>query len=276
MLYPFQMGKTDGYCFTARSITGALLDGNTAEFVSWRFSMLGVFDWRNAAIAAALCTSGDTIVEIGAHVGTETLFFSGVVGGSGHVYAVEPVPSNARALKRTLERNAIRNVTLLECAVGESIGAVRFASPVSSNTGMGHMDHDGDLEVTCETLDSLEASIGRAAVIYADVEGAELSILRGGRGYLSRHRPALVLEVVPRWLERAGIDANAIRHEIKSLSYAAYELGRFGLREIADSWRGENWLCLPNERRADAKAVRRALARCSALPADFCFKIEER
>lgn len=85
--------------------------------------------------ASAVCSEGDTIVEIGAHVGTETVAFNAIVGHSGRVYAIEPLYSNA--LEQRLRRNAIRNVTVLPYAIDETRGLRSFALPPPENTGAG-------------------------------------------------------------------------------------------------------------------------------------------
>ena len=46
--------------------------------------------------------SGGVVLDIGAHVGLHTLLFSGRVGPSGKVLAVEPSPANADLLRKHL------------------------------------------------------------------------------------------------------------------------------------------------------------------------------
>ena len=58
------------------------------------FAVHGYFYCTAWGITLAIFAPGDTIVEVGANVGTETIGFSDIVGRSGRVIAFEPVPAN--------------------------------------------------------------------------------------------------------------------------------------------------------------------------------------
>jgi hypothetical protein len=75
------------------------------------------------------------------------------------------------------------------------------------------------MKVQCVTLDSLEQSIGPAEIVFSDTEGAELDVLRGATEYLQKHRPVYVVEVVSRWLARAGVGPQELLDEFTALGY---------------------------------------------------------
>lgn len=129
MIYPRLLGIRDDYEFTARSQSGALLQARTSDYVAYQFALNGYFDWRNQAIAATICRPGDAIIEIGAHIGTETLGFSSIVGPNGSVIAFEPLPANCKVLSDTLMLNEIRNVILYPYAVIDRSGELLFHIP---------------------------------------------------------------------------------------------------------------------------------------------------
>src|SRR5919108_6579842 len=60
---------------------------------------------------------GDTVVDIGAHIGLYSLIAAKRVGPSGKVIAIEPDPENFKILKKNLLLNQLSNVEPLECAV---------------------------------------------------------------------------------------------------------------------------------------------------------------
>jgi len=129
--------------------------------------------------------------DIGANAGFYTLLLSKLVGPAGHVFAFEPVPENCLALKRHLALNEIRNVTLIECAVGDSDGTAGFE--LGALNSLGRLNSGGGLEVQIRTLDSL-ISMRRIVppdVMKIDVEGAEAQVLRGARRLLASASPII-------------------------------------------------------------------------------------
>jgi hypothetical protein len=64
--------------------------------------------------------AGQTVLDVGAHVGQYTLLASGIVGPAGRVIAFEPHPVLSRVLRRNVARAGCRNVTVLPVALGRS------------------------------------------------------------------------------------------------------------------------------------------------------------
>ncbi|MBV9102909.1 MAG: FkbM family methyltransferase [Candidatus Eremiobacteraeota bacterium] len=265
-------GTPPGRRFLTRTITGSRFRYVTGDVLADTMRACGFWDWRNLAVATALCDPGDTIVEIGAHIGTETLGYSDIVGPFGRVHAFEPEPALRAALEHNLTLNARRNVTVYRAAVGDHVGRVRFTrSSRADNSGAGHVgtqraDGSSSLDVSLVSLDSVADSIGRAALVAMDVEGFEVAVLRGGVQYLSRTRPACLLEACPALLARSGYALSDLYEALESVDYRAFEVGRLALRPtdacaaVAANYE-RNWLCLPLERCADSARVNRELLR---------------
>jgi len=70
---------------------------------------------------------GDVFYDIGANLGFFSLLAAHLVGlGEGHVYAFEPAPDNARAIRENAELNSIRNVAVIDKAVSARSGTGRL------------------------------------------------------------------------------------------------------------------------------------------------------
>jgi FkbM family methyltransferase len=148
---------------------------------------------------------GDTVVDVGAHIGLYTIIASKRVGPTGKVIAIEPDPENCNLLKRNVELNRLTNVIILECAAfssntklklylpGKERGFTKLSTVMSNRTTT-----DTFLDVNGNTLDHLMLMQGLTQVnwIKIDVEGAELEVLKGGTATLSTSKDiALLIEV---------------------------------------------------------------------------------
>ncbi|MDG4764774.1 FkbM family methyltransferase [Solwaraspora sp. WMMD406] len=130
---------------------------------------------------------GDTVVDIGAGVGTEVRLFSRMVGDLGRVLSIEAHPRTFRCLRRTVELNRLSNVTLLECAVVDEAATVRIDEDALGHIRNGiSQDGTGGIEVAGRRLDEILRGCGvdRVDLLKMNIEGAELSVLEGSRDVL--------------------------------------------------------------------------------------------
>jgi FkbM family methyltransferase len=273
-IYPYDLARRDNFTCVATALTGSMLEGSTADFHFYPFSIQGYYEWRNVAIAAALVSPGDAIIEIGANVGTETVCFANLTGPEGRVHAVEPLPSNVAALTRASELSEHKNITIHRCALSDQSGHADFAVPPSHASGIGHIVGAAErpsaevIRIPCATLDSLTAEFGPARIIFMDVEGEEVNILRGGVNYLSAFRPHLVLEAAPKLLRRAGYELHDLRKILEDLGYVVYEITRFGLKpaDPGEQRSTRNWLCLGKDQNALVNKARQSILRAAWMP----------
>jgi FkbM family methyltransferase len=275
LIYPMDRAESDDYEYVVRAQTGSLFKNTTGDFHGYPFSVHGYSEWRNWAIALALCSPGDTIIEIGANVGTETVGFADIIGNTGKVYAFEPLPSNVQALTQALEISRHQNVTVLTCALGEHCQRAHFAVPSEKrSSGIGHLlglDEDNSsatIEVDCMTLDSLSDRVRPARVMFADTEGAEVSVLRGARDYIGRYQPFMVLEASAELLARAGSSIEELYLTVSDLGYQATRISRFGLARVerGGPMTACNWFCVPSTKLEAVRIVDRSLRVCGLLP----------
>jgi FkbM family methyltransferase len=67
---------------------------------------------------------GDTVVEVGGHIGFITQYFSQLVGPAGKVYVFEPGSNNIRYIRANTA--SLSNVTVVEKAVSNASGELAF------------------------------------------------------------------------------------------------------------------------------------------------------
>ncbi|MEZ4731745.1 MAG: FkbM family methyltransferase [Caldilineaceae bacterium] len=154
---------------------------------------LGSYEFDKQQLFSGMISTGNTVFDIGAHVGFYTLLSSVLVGEVGHVFAFEPLPRNLHYLHRHITLNKMNNVTVIPAAVADRSGHTLFQQVDSS--AQGHFSITGNLKVAVVALDE-QVSTGQLPkpdVIKMDVEGAEAAVLRGARQTLQQYRPIIFL-----------------------------------------------------------------------------------
>jgi FkbM family methyltransferase len=123
---------------------------------------------------------GDTIVDVGAGTGWETLFFSRSVGRSGRVISIEAHPRIFRCLSKMCEENRLENVTLVQAAVADQEGEVHL-SDSDEHEGNSVFGVGSGIRVVGTTLDYIFRSYGlsRVDLLKMNIEGAEKLALSG-------------------------------------------------------------------------------------------------
>ncbi|WP_375429873.1 FkbM family methyltransferase [uncultured Friedmanniella sp.] len=131
---------------------------------------------------------GDTVVDVGAGVGSEVRVFSSLVGDLGRVVCVEADPVAARCLRRTIAENDLTNVTVVEAALSGTSGSVWLELDDSSYISNRLGRDSGGIEVSSRTLGDLLDSLGSdpVALVKMNIEGAEGEVLDPAPAQLSR------------------------------------------------------------------------------------------
>jgi len=124
--------------------------------------------------------SHDTVVDIGAHIGTFTIT-SARSAREGIVYAFEPVEANYELLLRNIELNRLRNVVPTKMAVAKDTGKKEMFVQEDATTGHSFHYRSNRNPVIVDTT-SLEDFVDRTGIkkidlLKMDCEGAEYDIL---------------------------------------------------------------------------------------------------
>lgn len=156
----------------------------------------------------AFVSPGDVVIDLGANAGWYASALSRLVGSGGKVYAVEPVPETFELLSTVVQKLGLTNVEVFNCAVSDRDGSGIMELPKhqygGTNFYMAHIvpcrtlvSDTEQCEVSLRSLDSLLSGKPHANVTFVkcDVEGHELSVLKGAVDFFRDARPAMMIEV---------------------------------------------------------------------------------
>ncbi|WP_309112246.1 FkbM family methyltransferase [Saccharothrix sp.] len=137
---------------------------------------------------------GDTVLDIGAGVGSETRLLSRLVGRSGRVISVEAHPRMFACLCRTIELNGLENVTAVSGAIAGRRGTVYIQDlPNHASNAITTRPGEG-LPVPAETLGELldRLDVDQVDLLKMNIEGVEHTVLEAAQDVLARVRNIVV------------------------------------------------------------------------------------
>jgi FkbM family methyltransferase len=203
----------------------------------------GVWSGDELDLLGQLIAPGQTVLDVGANMGTHTLAFCNFVGPTGRVHAFEPQRIMYQAMVASVALNSWTNVHTHMTLVGAKKGAMRLPGvsyDTPSNFGMMTLAPDRDRaetltylddqpgeEVAMITVDSL--NLAACHVIKIDVEGMEIDVLRGAAKTIKAHRPLIYMECQPDERSKSALKL------LKSMGYATWWHGDIGSPNILGS-----------------------------------------
>lgn len=142
---------------------------------------------------------GQVVFDVGSHAGLHLEQFLDLIGPTGRVVAFEPIPALADALASKYRDRS--NVDIRKMALADKPGHSPFLvlhkaigmSGFRQRAGSGDQGAE-EIIVEADTLDRQAAELSRLDYIKIDIEGAEISCLRGARQTVSRFRPLISVE----------------------------------------------------------------------------------
>jgi len=213
---------------------------------------------------------GDSAIDIGANFGVWSYHMSRAVGSAGHVYAFEPIPFTARTFRKVAKRLGFtRNVRLFEAGCGEKAEEIEFTVPVMDSgaisAGLVHMgrndarpgkeiharfDKTKTIRAQVVAIDEVLPDIERLTLLKCDIEGADLFAMRGAARTIERHKPVVVIEITPWFLEGFGLKVSDVTDFFDAFGYGCYHFDDDGRLTPAskDTIVEDNWVFVHPDR----------------------------
>lgn len=204
-----------------------LLQGRLKMFVDTRGNDIaphllieGTWEPHYTIVFEKLIRPGDTVLDLGAHLGVYTLLGAAAVGPGGRMEAFEPNPRYAALARRSLSVNGLSGqATVHNMAVGAEEGMAELLFSWEWGGGghlsvnPGHVPQDNEAQA-CRVVavDSLFPDPSfQVDVVKMDVEGTEVRALHGMWHLLARSpRAKVMFEFAPGMLAAQGSSAEEL------------------------------------------------------------------
>ena len=169
----------------------------------------------------ALIAPEMTVCDIGANVGSTSVFFGKVLGAK-RVLAFEPLPQAYATLCRNLELNGLSDALAYNCMVGPTSGRGQIARFNPRNLGATSFVPAKTGPIPMVALDDLiEAEeLQGLGFVKIDVEGMHLDVLAGAKAVIKAFKPAVWVA-----LTNHNSDFAATAKLLGGLGYAPVRIG---------------------------------------------------
>lgn len=180
---------------------------------------------RDLQVLKTLLRAGDTVIDIGANVGSHIIPLAKWLGNTTRAYAFEAHPRVFRYLQANTQLNRLTNLHLYHHAVGEREDKVRFTDLHTDDLNRVASE-TADAPVICvpmRPLDSFACAHQPITLIKLDVEGYELFVLRGGKQAL-QHTQLLYVEVCDPHTEPYGYRVRDLATFLRERGWQLYRV----------------------------------------------------
>ncbi len=214
------------------------------DYATYGIYFFGTYDPSMTSVFSHLIKPGETVWDIGTERGWFTLQMASLVGENGRVDSFEAFPPTVEKLKSNVELNKMTWVHINGVAVSDSNSKMWFVPPSNKVTknisflndcsGVGYLTTDfepGAIEVNTINLDDYYTSqkIQKISLIKIDIEGAEVSALKGARELILKDKPIIAIE----FNRSTALRANSSVEELNEiLIFYGYKLFLFDRKFI--------------------------------------------
>ncbi len=207
------------------------LECDLHDHIQRQIYFFGAYEPIESFLLHNLLEENDVVVDAGANIGFYTLLMAQKVK-SGKVFGFEPVPKNFATLKHNISLSPhIHKIQLQNNGLWHEKDLLQFSldESMEDNVGSftaGKVEHALHRE-SCAVfpLDEFCESFAKLDFIKMDIEGAELSALKGAQKTIERLRPQFMIEINRKACERFGYSPDEIFLFFKKLGYQFFQVG---------------------------------------------------
>jgi FkbM family methyltransferase len=175
---------------------------------------------------------GMVFVDVGANIGSYTLFAAKRVAPTGKVYAFESENETFEKMLHNIEINDFDNIVAKNLAVGNKESEVEIVKDLDTAKSYVRISEPNSVPSFLEKnpmicLDRYfeQHSVHKVDYLKIDVEGFEYNVVKGGKNFIKKNIPSIIqIELINEFLRRSGSDVSSVCKLIKDLGYNFYKL----------------------------------------------------
>lgn len=217
------------------------------EFISRTLKLGYLFEKYNVIEAYKWTKKGDTVIDVGANVGT---FSIPMANHECRVIAFEPQSKIYDLLKQNIKQNKFINVDARHQCAGHTIGTAKLTDKIPDGSTEGkslkestpgdepinyggiQLGSDGE-DCDMVTIDSL--NLDSCALIKVDVEGAEPLVFYGAQKTIKKYSPVIIYEKTEK----------TVTNEMKEMFHLTDEISNFSILDFCMQQQYKTMIVLP-------------------------------
>jgi FkbM family methyltransferase len=169
---------------------------------------------------------GDTILDIGGHIGLYCVPLSKCAGNEGRIFCFERTPATFKILLKIIALNKCLNVTPVNAAISKESGHITFNLTTDSGVGSNANSIVASERMTNTVLVQAYSADDfkrnhelKIDMMKIDVEGAELFAIIGAAEVFLKDRPLCILALHPDSIRNSGHSLHQIWDTLMQYRY---------------------------------------------------------
>jgi len=205
-----------------------------------------ISDRAERRIIKGLVTPGMRVLDIGANIGTSSIFLAELVGSDGRVFAFEPDQLNFERLTSVTKN--FEEITIEKKIVGSHTG--KSFLYLSDKINVDHRafpskTNNRRIETECVQIDDYLNENDSIDFVKIDVQGHEPYVIKGMERLIKNNQDIiLMLELCPQALKEAGSSSHALCEQLRNLGLDIRIVGRNRTLPLNDAFfnnRSSQW-----------------------------------
>lgn len=169
---------------------------------------------------ANLNGSGEVVIDIGCYCGTQTVFYSELVGENGLVLGFEPDNESFNSLSLNISQSKFsKNIIIQKVGIYNFDGKISFSGNGSMASKIESCENENQQnQIEVKKLDTIakEYNLQRVDFVKMDIEGSEIEVLKSSTDFINRFKPKFIIE--PHYVNDL-LNTNEIISILEKLNY---------------------------------------------------------
>ena len=166
------------------------------------------------------------VLDIGANIGNHTIFFLKVKKAQ-EIFCFEPVKTTFKILKTNIEINNLQSkVQLYNVGIGEKNGNAALKHYNTNNIGTAQINFDANGDISVISIDELKIE-KKINFVKIDVEGFELSVIKGMTETLKHSKPLIMIEIRDYLLNEIDNILIPLNYQKVTIDVDIYNIGNY-------------------------------------------------